>query len=109
MKPPPEPNNSPPTSSPKTDNENFSLCDNFPTYQIDHARDFLQVPEDRLSQCLVEFADFLALARELNHLVEAVGKTVGLAEECGEVGAYTWTDDGKLNRVVSIGVKGETK
>jgi len=75
-----------------------------PQYRIGHVRDFLAVPEDRLSDCLTEFADFLGLARDTLEMVKTIGEIVG-EDAGGEVGAFTWVDDGARNKTVRLHVQ----
>jgi hypothetical protein len=72
-------------------------------YQIEHVRDFLSVPEDRIDACLEEFKEYLGMARDMMSLVKTFGEVVG-EEATGDVGAFVWIDDGKKDRTVTIKV-----
>lgn len=72
------------------------------TYRIEHVRDFLQVPPDRLPQCLAEFADFLQLARETTASFEALAKRIGFQGKACETKAFRWIDDGLTTQKISL-------
>ena len=59
-------------------------------YVIRTFRDFLQVPEDRLADCLSEFADFLKQLRELSICPPDIGVE------------FEWTDDGKRTGTIEF-------
>jgi len=92
-----EPNSTPGSASPRC------AC-SAPEYKIEHVRDLLAVPEDRLDACLEELKDYLALAREMQELTKVVGEIVG-ADGSSTIGAFTWIDDGKHERTVRIQTK----
>lgn len=72
-----------------------------PRYEIERVSDFLKVPQDRIADCLAEFKEFLGLAHEMQDVTKAVGEVVGADGSC-EIGPFTWIDDGKKTRSVTI-------
>ncbi len=58
-------------------------------YRIEHVRDFLTVPPERLDACLSEFKVFLALTRTV-------------PTSLFKVNAFEWIDDGKTNVDIKI-------
>lgn len=80
-----------------------------PRYEIKSVRDFLAVPEDRIADCLREFATMLEMARAATGLLDAV------SDEVAEPGAirwrmgetFTWVDDGERNATLTIRSKPE--
>ena len=75
-----------------------------PTYHIRTVRDFLNVPEDRLGECLREFRLMLDMARAATGLLDAVSDEVitpgALRWQMGEV--FTWIDDGQRTATLNI-------
>ncbi len=71
-----------------------AAADSAPEYRIATVQDFLKVPEDRLEECLHEFRDYLAIARDVTALAKAAGELLGAKETETEVGCFTWCDDG---------------
>ena len=67
-------------------------------YVISSIQDFFKVPEDRITDCLEEFASFLTVARGMKKLIN----TVGDASNDINIGAFTWTDDGKKEGNINI-------
>ena len=59
-------------------------------YKIEHAHDFLQVPEDRLDDCLSEF----------KHYLEDIKAFTDSGCEMSGIGGFTWIDDGEKKRDV---------
>lgn len=70
-------------------------------YKIDCVADFLAVPVDRIDDCLAEFKDFLGLARDMKELTKTLGEVIG-ADGTSEVEGFTWIDDGKRDKSVTI-------
>ena len=70
-------------------------------YEIYRVVDFLNVPEDRLKDCLDEFVDFLSIARPIVDLADAMSEVLG-AKNSTEGTKFTWIDDGKKDRQVLI-------
>lgn len=68
----------------------------FKSYKIEHVRDLLQIPTERIDACLDELKDYLAVAR----IVLAAAKVweemhdVKMKPEDIAVGGFEWTDDG---------------
>lgn len=69
-----------------------------PRYVIATVDDFLKVPEDRIRDCLLEFADYLNIVRW------ATEAASGLCDV--EAGPFTWIDDGKQDRTIGISLTG---
>jgi len=66
-------------------------------YMIKTLDDFLGVPDDRIDQCLKEFAIFIYTARFVaSSAEEACGKKVV------EVGGFEWIDDGDLDVSIQL-------
>ena len=67
-----------------------------PRYEIRTVRDFLAVPEDRIAECLREFAIVLEMARAGIGLMDAVSDEVtkpgAIRWQLDET--FTWIDDG---------------
>lgn len=64
-------------------------------YKIETVADFLKVPEDRLDDCLKEFAAWVVISKSM----------IGFSDSCGaglEVIGFTWVDDGKNDITVNI-------
>ena len=70
-------------------------------YRIEHVRDFLAVPEDRLATCLDEFRDFIEMSMEGLVLVRAIEKLAGRDAE-SIVEAFVWIDDGQRKKTLVI-------
>jgi hypothetical protein len=66
-------------------------------YRIETVEDFLKVPEDRIADCLKEFADFLAMSRDMLKITQLMSEILG-AEDASKICAYTWIDDGKKEK-----------
>lgn len=73
-------------------------------YYIKNVMDFLKVPEDRITDCLKEFADFLKLLRPLYELSGKISETLG-EETPIEILDFVWIDDGLKNRTVKFTTK----
>lgn len=61
--------------------------------RISSLADFLQVPPDRLDECLADFKTWLALARQADE-VSRISSGVLKAEVKFDLRAFTWVDDG---------------
>lgn len=70
-----------------------------PEYEIEHVRDFLNVPEDRIDQCLEEFKGFIEFVRNMMMANDLRSEALGL-ENKSECRSYTWIDDGKLDATI---------
>lgn len=68
-------------------------------YRIETVADFLNVPEDRIEDCLKEFADFIELSRAMLQAASFMAQIMGI-EDKSKIGAYTWIDDGKKEKTV---------
>jgi hypothetical protein len=66
------------------------------TYRIREVRDFLDVPEDRLEECLREFGLWVALAREMRTLLD------GVPILNDPTAVFGWVDDGKGELTVTV-------
>jgi len=64
-------------------------------YRIEHVRDLLAVPEDKLDACLADMRDWVTRARWhtalIYDLVRAVGEEL-IEHPCA---GFVWIDDGK--------------
>lgn len=58
-------------------------------YEICKVMDFLQVPEDRIDECLLEFKDYLKYMRAVKLLTGGV--------DCILDSKYIWVDDGEID------------
>ena len=75
------------------------------TYTINNIQDFLQVPPDRMSECLLDFAQFMHTAGELKKLADSLLDAAGIKDEKPIVfGAFTWIDDGKRGGKITLKV-----
>lgn len=63
-------------------------------YRISSLADFLQVPADKLDECLADFQTWLSLARQADE-VSRIGSNMLGAEAKLSLRAFTWIDDGK--------------
>jgi hypothetical protein len=71
------------------------------TYQIETVADFLRVPEDRIADCLAEFADYLTMARGIIEQAEIAGEVVGVPVTA-QIDPFKWVDDGRQKRRIEI-------
>ena len=71
------------------------------TYQIETVADFLRVPEDRIADCLAEFADYLSMARGIIEQADIAGELIG-AVVAAKIDPFEWTDDGRRKRQIEI-------
>ena len=76
-----------------------------PSYEIAHVRDFLKVPKDRLPDCLAEFADFLAMARNFTAAITKAGPLIGFQSTPPELKSFTWIDDKHKFRTVNLEIQ----
>ena len=75
----------------------------FPRYEVKSIMDFLEIPEDRLDDCLVEFRSFLETLRELTTVAKLGAEMMGQDPiEALKLMAFTWVDDGKTDVTVNI-------
>ena len=63
-------------------------------YEIRTVADFSKVPEDRLSQCLMEFSGWLRLVREAKEVEGLLGTMCGVEAKLG-TDKFIWRDDRK--------------
>jgi hypothetical protein len=73
-----------------------------PTYEIATVADFLTVPEDRWDACLKDFREFLGLASALKETADVMADLLGADKDKNKVESFTWIDDGKEERTVTI-------
>lgn len=75
-----------------------------PTYEIVTVNDFLAVPEDRIGECLEEFAHAIDLHRRTGALIVAVAESQGHVLLYGSLAmpSFTWIDDGLKNCTIQI-------
>lgn len=68
-----------------------------PRYTIDRLEDFAEVPDDRLDDCLAEFAMAVRSHREFRAAIRARSESLGLPDpgELITIRTWTWTDDGR--------------
>jgi hypothetical protein len=59
------------------------------TYEIKTVEDFMEVPPERLADCLSEFIDYLHFMRNTPQLAKEVGVRIE------PVYVFNWIDDGK--------------
>ena len=75
-------------------------------YKIDKITDFLEVPEDRIDDCLAEFATFLEFLRAILVFAKLGAETQGMGQdELYKLMGFTWVDNGKEG----IGVRTTTE
>jgi hypothetical protein len=74
------------------------------TYQIGTVNDFLAVPEDRIGECLEEFAHAIDLHRRTAALISIVAEAQGnsLPVSLFAMPSFTWIDDGLKNVTVLV-------
>ncbi len=70
-----------------------------PEYLITSIDDFLQVPQDRLAACLIEFHDYMAALR-----IEREAACVAADADGAETKGFVWRDDGARRRVITFQV-----
>lgn len=76
-------------------------------YKIEKITDFLEVPEDRLDDCLVDFKSFLEHTKPLLALAKTGAELLGQdPEEAIKLMGFTWVDDGKTDGELNLEVKG---
>jgi hypothetical protein len=68
-----------------------------PEYLIASIDDFLQVPQDRLAACLIEFHDYLAALR-----TEREAACQAADADDVETNGFVWRDDGARRRVITF-------
>jgi len=78
-----------------------------PEYRIERVQDFLQVPEDRLEECLTEFRHYLQIARSVSEMVKLVGEVVGAKKAESEIRCFNWCDDGIRAATIRLETKVE--
>lgn len=68
----------------------------FKSYKIEHVRDLLQIPPERIDACLDELKDYLAVARIVLAAAKVLEEAhdVKIKPEDVSVGGFEWTDDG---------------
>ena len=72
-------------------------------YKIVNVTDFLDVPEDRIDDCLTEFKPFLEYMRPMIALAKMGAESLGQdPEEALKVMAFTWIDDGKTDVTIRV-------
>lgn len=69
-------------------------------YEIATVEDFLKVPEDKLSECLKDFASWVGMVR----LVRDLGPEIVKLREHGN---FVWTDDGKREANIHLHADGQ--
>lgn len=75
-------------------------------YKIEQANDFLNVPEDKIDDCLEEFKAYLSMVRTIKREQELFFK--GLYQPRLESG-FTWVDDGRKDVTANISVEFENE
>jgi hypothetical protein len=76
-----------------------------PEYKIEHVKDFLLVPRDRLSQCLIEFRHFLDICHASTDFANSIGDAIGASGpivKSLDIIKFVWIDDGELNKTVKV-------
>jgi hypothetical protein len=68
-----------------------------PQYESQHVDDFLNVPEDRLDDCLDEFRTFLNLHIAQRAVVKGLTKVLMPDVKASTTAKFVWIDDGKKN------------
>ena len=66
-------------------------------YHLEHVRDFLKIPPDRIDDCLAEFKDILATVRAMDAAVHMIAEADGLDDHSGPLllmNGICWKDDG---------------
>jgi hypothetical protein len=88
-----------------------------PKYEISSVADFLKVPENRIEECLKDFAKFVELARATQGLLDAVTEQVVLDNNLDlrdgdltwECNKFTWIDDGENKATITIGFREDSQ
>lgn len=79
-----------------------------PTYEIRTVRDFLAVPEDRIGECLREFAICLEMARASEALLDSTAHALLTNEVADAIEwrftRFEWIDDGARTVTLNIDV-----
>jgi hypothetical protein len=74
-----------------------------PRYEIERVWDFLNVPEDRLDECLREFRIMLDMARATASLLDHIGAlTLGDDAPRWEPANFVWIDDDKGHASITV-------
>lgn len=85
----------------------FGTTNRATEYRIERVSDFLLVPEDRLADCLKEFATCLEIARPAVALLREVEREMEGRAPVIEwpLRAFTWIDDGAHD--ITIGIEAD--
>lgn len=75
-------------------------------YVIKDANDFLNVPEDRIDDCLEEFKTYLSMVRTLKKEQEIFFKGLSIPKL---LSGFTWVDDGREDITANISIEVEEK
>lgn len=78
-----------------------------PVYLIRTVGDFLQVPEDRLDECLRSFAASINGARRAKAAILAMAPNISLPEDAIILTNFRWLDDGERTTRMEFEKKGE--
>ena len=78
-------------------------------YEIREIWDFAKVPDDRLDECLREFALFVRLVAVTETLASLVGDVDGKPSMRVGSQSFTWIDDGLREVKVSVTAKIRTE
>ncbi len=81
-----------------------------PTYEIRTLGDFANVPDDRLDDCLAEFATAVRFQRATGDILNALAREqipalTGAAFNVFPSGAFVWIDDGENHADISVTIQ----
>lgn len=76
-------------------------------YEIESIDDFLDIPADRLEDCLADFKVATDTIRPIYETANAVGELLGITESPMKQRKFQWIDDGIHGEVIaSLGITG---
>ena len=79
-----------------------------PRYEIATLADFVKVPQDRLCDCLAEFAAFVELIGDIEAMLQDASKATRINIAL-KPSVFTWIDDGRYDSTITfIPPNGET-
>jgi hypothetical protein len=72
-------------------------------YKIKNISDLLDVPEDRINDCLEQMKKFLKYLRDITDMAKLVGGELGIdTKTVIESTGFVWIDDGKNDVTITI-------
>ena len=76
-------------------------------YTIKEVNDFLELPDDRIEDCLKEFKTFIVLAKRQRTVTIELAKAIQIDADVSTDNTFVWIDDGENN--ITINFDGKTK